>query len=669
MSSTHSASATQESPDALLARLQDSYSLQKRLTVAQKRKQADLELQAAAACYNDLPITLELLSDETATLFTELEHLMEAQQDFTATTSKDVLLLRRIRAAVNRELRQAVSFIEEGYHSGFEKLMQQSCFDRRQSPLVTKPSVSTSNAVAPNVEAKATPAEMPPSTAVLTVREALSEHLSLVAESLAVRLQCEAVRIYLFDEHENLVCAAQFPYRACHADPMHSSALALMTLREVHQTVCRDRLAVNGTLRKPGSASTPSSSPEEKEALSSKPSGVEDIRSCLIFPLFSSWGTGASHGVIHAVNKRFPMVVDSGEKGRSEAPLRGFSVEDEILVSNAARLLGTILSRYPADLFTCTHIGEAIRRRAYPGDNQVGSLSAHLAPTLYDDIGEAAEMAHEALNRTQPRLVYRAPVNTIFASRSATESRRGTFTSLGAGHDASVCTVAFRLRCMNELWASSRDDNTALHHQYRNLEKEAQKTRLLLRNVLDGVATARSMRVSSDVAQYLQTLELYGRSERTERMAAFVADKMLTLSQVKNSDTAASAENSREVDSRVESSQDYALSEEELRRLQRDHARVNTVTVASLHFDGPEGVPSYTSDAAQRREQVRFIDELRRSGADTTHTSGTAGLRRSGKGNGGAAKSPSPQSPMQRLANANRAPRKDAYPFQRPFKL
>jgi hypothetical protein len=236
-----------------------------------------------------------------------------------------------------------------------------------------------------------------------------------------------------------------------------------------------------------------------------------------------------------------------------------------------------------------------------------------------------------------------------------------------------VSTVAFRLRCMSDLWESSREDNTTLHQQYRVLKEEAQKTQLLLRNVLDGVATARSMHVSADVAQYLQTLEVYGRSERTQCMASFVADNMLMLSQNKEGGSVGlppqklhetTADNS-------------ALSVTELRRLQHNHATLNTVTVASLHYDGPDGVPSYTSAPVQKREQVRFIDELRRSHTDTAVP--PAGVIRSMRGNGrggrggGATASPLSPPPTNTLphlaANTTRTSHRSPHPFQRPFKL
>ena len=672
----------QEKPDALLTRLQENYTRQKRLVAAQKRKQADVALQAAAAYYGDLPITLELLSDQTASLFTELERLIEAKQDSASTVSRETSLLHSIRAAVNRELRQSMSFIEEGYQSGFETLMRQSRLsDGRKE---TSPTEATASASRPQPSHAATDAasscDQSNVKAQAQVRDTLSAHLSLVAESLAVLLQCETVRIYLYDEHANLWCAAQFPYHAHRADPMRSSPLALMTVREVHQTVCCDCLAVNGTVSSDGTTATPPPSSVGGRG-SNASSGVEDIRTCLLFPLLASSGAGKSCGMIHAVNKHLPGVVDANEMGSTKLPLRGFSLEDEVLVANAARLLATTLSRYPAEAFTNASIGEAIRRRAHPGDAQVGSLSAHLAPALHDDIEEAAEVGQGALNRTLPTLVYRAPVNAIFASRGAAQSRQRRVCLPSVDHDASVSTVAFRLRCMNELWASSRNDNTALHQQYRALEEETQQTRMLLRNVLDGVATARSMHVSEEVAQYLQTLEVYGRSERTERLAAFVADKMLTLSQNKD-------EAERMAVTILHTSGEgtalsagpahgYALSAAELQRLQHDHARLNTVTVSSLHYDGPDGVPSYTSDPTQKREQVRFIDELQRisdggAGAMSQPVSSAAtSVRRSGKrGGGGASHSSSPVASLPRLATScARVPQNHTYPFQRPFKL
>ncbi|CBZ30520.1 conserved hypothetical protein [Leishmania mexicana MHOM/GT/2001/U1103] len=674
MDSTVSLSAASDCADPLLTRLQDSYTRQKRQLAAQKRKQTDVELQTAAAHCSDLPLTLELLSDGTASLFDELERLLEARHEQWNTPSREVALLQHIRLQTNREMRECMSFIEEGYRSGFEKLLRESCLEKRNEALPKTPvssSLATTtlknvqSAKAASVASSVTPAEAP---SHLSLREALSESISLMAESLAVLLQCEVVRVYLYDSNAHLKCVAQFPYRAQHADPMHSSYLALMAVREVHHIVCQERLVINGWLSKSHSANDGSAAAADNVGSSAAASGLEDIRTCLLLPIFSPEGVGKPYGLVHAVNKQYPTALGVATDESTEVAHVGFNADDETLASSVARVLGTMLRRYPAELFFAAGTGEKLRRRAFPGDAEVLSLTAHLPPILQDEVQDAAEVAQLALSHLTPVLVHRVPMTVIYEARSAAgEGRRRKLAVLGP-RESAVSSVEFNLRCLKELWESSRDDNVTLHKQCRTLEEQVQDMRLLLRNVLDGVAVARAMPLRTDVAQFLHNLEMYGRTERTERMAEYVSEQMLAIPDTTARAPGAAHTRARasnvEVDTKATQSH---ISGSDLRALQNHHARLNTVTPASLHFDGPSGVRSYTSDPAQKREQVRFIDELCRLAQDEKPS---LPLTRRGDGRRQALPSTFPTVTRAKAERGSKsAVKEDLYPCGRPFKL
>ncbi|KAG5494137.1 hypothetical protein JKF63_01972 [Porcisia hertigi] len=604
--------------DPLLERLQNSYTRQKRRAAAQTRRRTEHELKAAAAYHSDLPVNLELLSDDTACLFEELQLLLEPRHGQRKSMSREVALLQRIRVQVNREMRASLSCIEQGYTSGFEKLLHTAEKKEPPAPLAKTSAPLSTAAPARNSEpgAAESPAKsstkLSPTPSHLALREVFSGFISVMAESLAVLLQCEVVRVYLYDTHACLQCVAQFPYRVKRANPMHSNHIAMMAAREVHDIVCQERLAVNGWLSRSQSANYSSDTASE-DGVEGKTvvTGLEDIRTCLLLPIFSPQGVGKAYGMIHAVNKQCPTTLGIPADASTEVPHLGFNADDETLASSVARVIGTVCSRYPPDFFSVSGAGEKFRRMAFPGDAEVLSLTAHLPPVLQDEVKEAAEVAQLALTCLTPILVYRVPMESLYEKRLSEGNGQRRKLSIMRSREGTVSSVEFNLRCMNELWEKSRGDNVVLHTQYRVLEEKVHRTQLLLRNILDGVATARAMPLSTDVAQYLHNLEMYGRSERTERMAAYVSEQMLaipasTTSKLDSPDPSVKTPISQP----ASSAERCHMGDSELRALQRHHARLNTVTPASLHFEGPSGVRSYTTDPVQKRQQVRFIDEL-----------------------------------------------------------
>lgn len=637
--------------DPIFTRLQESYKKQKLQLLTHRRQQDERYLQHITVRSGELAPTLELISDETAQLFKDLEGLLMR----TTVADRGLALLHNIRNSVNAEIRQARENIEasyvEDYRQAFQDLASHAQSSHAQSSHAQSSRATThhpsanfsSSAVSvseKNIEEvmfensgdwgreskKGTTcieggvASDTTTSAVHVRRELkdiLSETTSLTAESLAVLLQCETVRIYLYDDLEALHCAARFPYHSRRADPMQSTRLEMMAVREIHHVVSQQHIAINGT----GPDYTDLNHRELQQAKEEmKRSGLDEMINCLIFPLCSNEGTGKCFGIIHAVNKK---CISCGE-----GEVSGFTEADEVLVSMVSRMLGAILARYPTSLFMRSSIGEEVRRRLFPGDPTVVSLTHHLPVVLTDVVNDAAETGNKALSKPTQVFIYRAPLSSVYETRVQRERRQKLGTV--ASNDSSLMAVEFNMRCMNDLWASGMEDNVVLHKQYRAVQKELNEAQLLLRNLLDGLATARSMKVIPSVAHYLQTLELYGRSNRTERLAAFVSDSLIAASWARDEMTATAAD---AVKGAVgggdgETSSSPYLSPSECHALQRKHTLMNATTAVSLHVDGPDGIRAYSSDPAAKRDQARFIEEMRQQHARQTLSSATAGIMR-----------------------------------------
>lgn len=331
----------------------------------------------------------------------------------------------------------------------------------------------------------------------VSLHEGLSMTTALFAESLATLLMCEVVRIYLFDEHHNLHCSACYPFHARQGDPMRATYTEIMLAKELHSTVCDRCIAVNG------------SAPDYKYlterdlqlvAEEQSARGWASMQSCLIFPILSSAGANRSYGMIHAVNKACTPAAEPNT----------FTAHDETIMSISARVLGCILTRYPAPYFTL-RVGEALRRAIFPCDD-TASLDDHLPQRLIDDdIAAAAAVANRAVASHGSMVIYRAPISSIYETR-VHHTRKKKFAHL-LEKDTTLSLMEFNMLLTNQSWQEGMQKNVQMHQTCRAFHDELQSCRLLLRNLLDGLAVTRVMESMSEVAEYLRKLELFGRSE------------------------------------------------------------------------------------------------------------------------------------------------------------
>ncbi|EPY36171.1 hypothetical protein AGDE_07047 [Angomonas deanei] len=649
---------TANSSDALRARLENKFNKQKQNQLETTARETADFYQKQTSTKNNRPVSIELISDDTAALFDQLNeyvaqynHNKEAQE-----------LIDNIRGAVNAELKESLSYIEEGYTSAFREMLSDNHASANQSThseaLLQGHSGDTEQR--DNGSWNPTAAAMihserdyqksikPTAKPKLTVlKQCFSETVSLFTESLACLLSCGVVRIYLFDENKSLHCCSSYPLRSTEADPMRATYTEIMIAKELHKAVCESCFAVNGTTAQYNLLSQRDLDQMEEEL---QTTGLNSIKSCLVFPILSHVGANRCLGMIHAANKTLAKkIIDFDER-------------DELIMSNSSKLLGAILTRYPLHYFTL-RVGEVFKKAVDPYFDP--TQSDHLTSGVSDDIEEAVEVANRAVASPAHVMIFRAPINNIYQTRTQ-QSKNKKLGNLAAT-DPTLSSVEFNLQSINQLWENGMAENTEMHKQFRALHKQLEDKKILLRNILDGVAATRSLEGPVEIARYLQRLELLGRSENTELIATLVTETLLqekgdaptdksSLERLTTSiPTTASSElytnPSVDVD-KLETSPNVEplpanpfLSAAEKDALLKSNSYVNTTKASHLHFDGPDYIRTYTSDPVTKRNQVRFIEELSRqerkgetSGSNSARTPcGTTTLppttRKTAKGN------------------------------------
>lgn len=206
--------------------------------------------------------------------------------------------------------------------------------------------------------------------------------------------------------------------------------------------------------------------------------------------------------------------------------------------------------------------------------------------------------------------------------------------------DSSLASMEFTLASLNNLWESGLQDNVIIHKQYRALSEENEVGKLLVRNLLDGLAAARALHTAEDMAHYLQRLEVLGRAENTDAIVDFIANALKNSAPLRGvQQSCATAPPSSTVEPMTSSPFDHAglttgssapapaanpttptttstpslfLTEADKGTLARQQQLLNATVAAKLHVDGPECVVQYTTDPTSKRAQVRFIDEVAR---------------------------------------------------------
>lgn len=621
-------SQTRSNVNPLLERLNKKYTQQRNKQLNEVKKGVEKDQAEIADRNNALNPSLELLSDYTIMMMNELEMLCANHG-----LERGVELINEIRSVTNNEIRQALSAIEDGYTSAFHSLQRQAAYKMNQerrasrgerpssSALLEKSNAdegvlkecppdwkaNVKNEVASEMKFQASIQRLPkiPKPAVakqFSLKESCSVVPAFFAESLASLLLCEVVRVYLYDENQNLHCCSTYPYQALQGDPMHATYTEIMLARDLHTTICNQRIAVNGS----ESVYTLLTKRDIRVVKSElQASGWGSMRSCLIFPIVPL-SSSKSLGLIHAVNKVPPSSKEPGK----------FTPNDEVLMSMACRLLGCILTKYPLANFTL-RVGEMFHKAAFPHEKTT-NIDDHIPERVTDLVVDAAETGNRAVATPVPIMMFRAPLCDVYVSKH----HRARARKMGKliEQDSTLSSVEFNISSVNELWQTGMEENVLMHQEYRKLQNSMNTTKLLVRNILDGLAAARTMRDAAEIARYLQTLELFGRSESLDMLSEFISDTLIgsgngpapiqerscseqTVSVTERSE-------SKGVAGSEDDSKSPFIGTEEAEDLLYRHKLLNQPATSRIHNDGPDCIRSYSCDPKQKRAQVQAIDKM-----------------------------------------------------------
>ncbi|PWU93531.1 hypothetical protein C3747_295g23 [Trypanosoma cruzi] len=572
----------------LLDRLREKHAELFRQRTSELQKTLEVEHSFASRKMHNLPPSLDLISDEIIIALNEIGTRCEEYA-----VPQVGQLLRDVRMMMNRQLREAYASLEAGYKSAFHKLEEEAEASRRRPEASNTARQSVGRAVwelqaessPPNEESNQSTSSSKerlrkrntvPKT--LRVRDTFLATLGFFAETTAVLLRCEVVRIFLYDEYENLKCCARFPFNSTLGDPTSGNDMELMLARELHSTVCQKCIAVNGK-----EARLVAMRERDRGALEEELQqlGWHSMTSCLIFPIFSSAGCGRSFGMIHAVNKQGISLDRTGT----------FDENDEVFMSVTARLLGCLLTRYPTKLFVLS-VGEKLRN-CIPSSLK-GNEESHLPPILQDEVKGAAEVGNKANQMFTRVLLYRAPINVIYQTRSLRKEVR-KLESLNV-IDRALSTVEFDIAALEELWRVGREENIIMYQQCQRLNEQLNALQLLLRNVLDAIGASRVLCSMSELVRYIQALEVYARQENismiTELISGVLMNPRTGVSVLLESGEASTER----------------LSPSEMIRIERRVAQ----TPLKLKFgaQAPSNVRTYSYDPERKREKVRFLNQL-----------------------------------------------------------
>ncbi|CCD16794.1 unnamed protein product [Trypanosoma congolense IL3000] len=222
-----------DSRDSLYKRLQMKHAELRVNHLVNLRKTLEIENAAASKKFHKMPMSLDLISDEINLALSEIT--VRCEEHGVPQISH---LVKEVRTMMNRQLREAYGHIEAGYKSAFHKLRETSeVQDRRHErttvaeELNSKPrEVAEPNDSVPPVGGeqclndkkadKNTDKRNPSGQKILSLTEAVSATTTFFAESIAVLLRCEIVRVYLYDDYGNLNLCARFPCDVTKGDPI-----------------------------------------------------------------------------------------------------------------------------------------------------------------------------------------------------------------------------------------------------------------------------------------------------------------------------------------------------------------------------------------------------------------------------------------------------------------
>ncbi|ESL08281.1 hypothetical protein TRSC58_04018 [Trypanosoma rangeli SC58] len=580
--------ATSLRDDPLLERLRKKHTGLRQHCLDEAQKALEMENLFASKRMHNLPPSLDLISDEITLALNEIA--MRCEEYAVPCVGQ---LLKDVRARMNQQLREAYASLEAGHKSAFYNLEEKTA-GTRQSLEVGDSARKLGIAAMQQSEREPAPSNKEGSQKAfvendqsrmrgtsfksLSARDFFSSTLSVFAEITAVLLRCEVVRIFLYDEYDNLRCGARFPFNTTVGDPLAGNDKELMLAKEIHTTVCRKYIAINGREPQRLTMSERDHGVMEEEL---QQLGWKSMTSCLIFPIFSSIGCGRPYGMIHAVNKQGVTFDQPGV----------FDENDEVFVSMTARLLGCLLTRYPIKYFQLP-VGQKLRK------SFVSSLTrdaeTHLAPLLRDEVEGGAEVGNKANQMFSRVLFFRAPINAVYQSPSLRKKVR-KLESLKI-IDKTLSTVEFDISALEELWRVGHDENILMYQECQQLNEQLNTLQILLRTVLDAIGASRVLGNMGDLASYLQLLELYARQENVSMLTELISQVLLN------------ARVDVPVPPELKGVPPGRLSPTEMIRIERRVAQ----TPSKLKFGAaaPSGVRTYSYDPQRRREQVRFFNEL-----------------------------------------------------------
>ncbi|AAZ10658.1 conserved protein, unknown function [Trypanosoma equiperdum] len=511
-----------DAQDPLLQRLQMKHAELRVKQVMELKKTLEIEHSAMSKKIHKLPTTLDLVSDEIS--FTLNEIAVRCEEYAVPHVGQ---LLKDVHTMMNQQLREAYRHVEAGYRSAFHKMEEANEVQYRQQKSASslgvspqKPDKSPPHQAPANVECppmakgkngkRGTGMKGTSEVRVLSVTEAMSATTGLFAESIAVSLRCEVVRIYLYDEYGNLNCCARFPFSATKGDPLAGTNLELILAKEVHRTVCQSCIAVNGRKRQEITMIERDRKEADEEI---EQSGWKAMNSCLIFPVISNERGKQTHGMIHAMNKQGTSVNLVGE----------FDETDENFLFTAACLLGCLLSRYPGKCFM-RPVGNLIHQHL--GLHPVhGNDTSFLPQLIEDEVEDAAIAGNKALQMRPRVLVHRAPINVIYQARAERRKTR----KLEVLHmvDRALSSVEFDLNALEELWRVGHEENRIMYEHCQHTNEQLNTLQVLLQNVLDGIGASRNMGTLEEVRRYLRALELHARQENTLQIKELISKALL----------------------------------------------------------------------------------------------------------------------------------------------
>jgi hypothetical protein len=579
-------------PPSLQA-LQTRYDLLQRDVLAREAKRQHSRLRAKEEeidkYFKDGSSTVQLLSDDAGVALGKIREI--------ARTTQSSLLDAAVRDLHTSLEEQLTLYYKQSHPTTFEPIRPHAhsalMASAAAARLPSSPSVGASAAAAsPSPALALTPAPkhntasvVPPCARrgkqkILTLDEGLSAATALHAESLAVMLRCEQVRIYILDANRALQLASVYPFSDAATDPIGGDFTTKALSKALFSSVVEKCLAVNGyesrtsTLQGVGAPDSSAASTREGSRRDHGEDELAQIRTCLAWPIVSPSGAYRVLGIIHAINK----------EGATSEQTRRFTPDDEVTINVVGKTLGCMLERYPSELFS-KQVGAQIHQLCHPH----GDVIPHLPEKIVSEVDGAQRVANESLRVEPIRVIYRGPMNSIFKTslreRRAEEFKTTTFGTLSG--------VEYNLEALKDLWRVGYDENVSMHMQCRILSSKVRDLKTIVKSMVDGLSTGRAIASPQDLRMYLRELELSLRAENAEQITLRIEAAMEAV-----------------VKGALPKDQAVIVTSDAVATRLKQRRKENDAAISSIHVDGPDSVRSYTCDPVTKLLQVRAISEL-----------------------------------------------------------